>query len=142
MTYVFFIFIIGLHIYSAVVWFLLAKELNNKAKQSFPPILYAILWLIPAINWFILWSTLGDIRDIQKDHKISQFKTFARIWISYILMGFEIGALLSVFITLISVFLNIPWEFVSNVLLFLIPLLAALWFSYELKKLRTIIVIT
>ncbi len=142
MAYAFFILVIGLHIYSAVLWFQLTKELNKKTKQSFPPILYAILWLIPAVNWVILWSAVGDVRDIQKEYKISQFKTFARIWISYIFMGFEIGALLNVFITLILAFFNISLEFVSNTLLFFIPVLAALGFFYELKKLRTIIATT
>jgi len=136
LSYTFFTLLVGLHIYSAVLWFQLAKELNDKTKQSFPPILYAILWLIPAVNWFILWGTISDIRDNQKEHKISQYKTYLGILIPYIFMGFELGALFNVFITLILVFLNIPWETVSNVILFLIPSLSTLWFFNELKKLR------
>ncbi len=132
--------ITGLHIWSAVLWFYTTKDLNPKAKQSFPPILYSILWLIPFINWLILWSTIGDIQEKQKGRKISRLRAFYKIWIPYILMGFDLGPL---FLILLAIIL-LPFPAgvlnpIINVVTFVIPLLASIWFFYEIKKLRLII---
>ena len=134
--------VVGLHIWSAVIWYRLTKELNVRTKQSFPPALYAFFWLIPLINWFLLWSTIGDVREMQKGEKISQWGVFLEIWLPYILMGFDIGFLLVIFLTLLLGLLNTPAilsEIIFFVLPVVIPMLASVWFFKGTNKLRLVI---
>jgi drug/metabolite transporter (DMT)-like permease len=114
----------------------------RKQNSRFRLPLYAIFWLVPLINWFILWSTVSDVRNLQKGEKISQWGTFFEIWFAYILMGFDLGFLLVIFLTLLLGILNIPAVF-SEILFFalplLIPIFASVWFLKETKKIRLII---
>lgn len=136
----FFIVIPIFLIISAIKWFFITKKINNKLNQSFPPLVYSILWLIPFINLFIVWITLENAWN---KGVISKEKTLSKYGFSIIMpLVLTYGSYGIIFIplTIIGTLLMISFPSVGEMLLqttpFIAVIISIIYFIKLLKNLK------
>jgi hypothetical protein len=129
-------------IIQAFLWFFLVREFNKKEKTSFPSLVYAILYLIPGVHYFISWSFIKDIQEIQiktnAKNSIPVFKTY--LWKLalphfFLAVGLPVFSFLGVVLIL---FIPALGESITKFAV-AVPYLSFIWLVWGFKSLFNIV---
>lgn len=145
--YAFFLLIIILDIVCAVKWYFVTKKLNQKLKQSFSPVFYALLMLIPLVNPFLVWAIIRDVKEYQIEKKMKDVLSVQITWwkleIPYFLMVGAATIVLPVFVLISAILMalgiGIAEYLMDPILVMIISLASLFWFNLEMKKFSKII---